>query len=416
MRTTLSPLRGAAVMLNIVLGAGLLTLPGLAVQHAGENALTVWLVCAVASMPLLAAFAVISRNHPDQGGLAMFAGLAFGRYGYAITTFLFLGAVLFGLPSIALTGGYYASAILGGSPHAIAVGLLLFAVAINLVSVEWTSRINAIIASVVLLALVGIAIVGMTLVSPSWATLRQPMPPTIPLQTFGLTFMMIFFAFTGWELAANLSADFHNPHRDVPIAIGLSFFIAVLLYVALAVIAESLGQNDQAETLFVVLFENFFGRAGGTFIAIVAIILVIANLAAAVWAVSRMVWASAGEGLLPRKLRLLRDGTPYLAVVATVGALVVVVVISAVGAFDLGTMLAMAGQNFLLIYGISALALGLSSPRLAEKILASVCIIEVVVLIGLRGAEGLIYPILLGVIAIVAVKQSHKAVILGTAE
>jgi amino acid efflux transporter len=414
MRATLSPLRGAAVMLNIVLGAGLLTLPGLAVQHAGENALTVWLACAVASIPLLAAFAVISRSHPDQGGLAKIAGLAFGRYGYAATTFLFLGAVLFGLPSIALTGGYYASAMLGGSPHVFAVGMLLFAVAINLVSVEWTSRINAIIASVVLVALAGIALVGVTLVSPSWEPLRPPLPPTISLQVFGQVFMMIFFAFTGWELAANLSADFHNPRRDVPIAIGLSFCVAVLLYVVLAVIAGSLGLSDKAAAPFVVLFETRFGWMGGTFIAGVAVILVIANLAAAVWAVSRMVWASAGEGLLPRNLRSLKNGTPYRAVITTVSALVAVEVISAVGAFDLGVMLGVAGQNFLLIYGISALALGVSSPKRAEKILALTCITEVLLLVAFRAGEGLAYPIFLCVIAIAVVRQGHRPAILGT--
>lgn len=416
MRTTLSPLRGAAVMLNIVLGAGLLTLPGLAVLHAGANALTVWLACAVASIPLLGAFAAISRSHPDQGGLARIAGLAFGRYGYAVTTFLFLGAVLFGLPSIALTGGYYASAMLGGSPHVFAIGLLLVAVTINLVSVEWTSRINAIIASVVLVALAGIALVGVTLVNPSWETMRPPMPPTIPLQVFGQVFMMIFFAFTGWELAANLSADFHNPSRDVPIAIGLSFGIAVLLYVALAIVAGSLDLSDQAQAPFVVLFETRFGWIGRTAIGGVAVILVIANLAAAVWAVSRMVWASAGEGLLPKALRSSKNGTPYVAVIATVTALATVVVISAVGAFDLAVMLGVAGQNFLLIYGVSALALGLTSQRLGEHILAFVCIIEVLLLLGARAGQGLAYPIFLCVVAMVAARHGHKPELLETTD
>jgi len=123
-RTSLTALRGTAVMLNIVLGAGLLSLPGLAVLQAGENALTVWLACALASVPLLAAFAVIGRRYPDQGGLAKVAGMAFGRFGRALITYLFLGAVLFGLPSIALTGGYYANAMIGGSPHAYAVCFL----------------------------------------------------------------------------------------------------------------------------------------------------------------------------------------------------------------------------------------------------------------------------------------------------
>lgn len=415
-RTTLSPLRGAAVMLNIVLGAGLLTLPGLAVQHAGGNALTVWIACIVASIPLLLAFAIISRSHPDHAGLARIAGLAFGRLGYAVTTFLFLGAVLFGLPSIALTGGYYASALLGGSPHVFAVVMLLAAVAINLFSVEWTSRINAIIASVVLFAFAGIAIAGLAIANPTWEVLRPPLPMTISQPVFGQVFMMIFFAFTGWEVAANLSPDFHNPRRDVPIAIALSFLVAAALYLALAVTIGALGQIDQAEAPFVVLFEESFGLAGEIFISAAAVILVVANLAAAVWAVSRMVWASATEGLLPVRLRILRGGTPYLAVITTVGALIVVVVMSAVGAFNLGTMLAVAGQNFLLIYGVSALALGICSRTVGEKILAGICVVEVFGLVVLRGGGGLVYPLILCAIAMVIVRQNHSVATLDAAE
>ena len=45
--------QGTGMMLNIVLGAGLLTLPGLALMVAGDAALTIWIACALAAAPLL---------------------------------------------------------------------------------------------------------------------------------------------------------------------------------------------------------------------------------------------------------------------------------------------------------------------------------------------------------------------------
>jgi amino acid efflux transporter len=46
---SLGVFRGAAILLNIVIGAGLLTLPGLAVRQSGQFAIYAWLICAVAS-------------------------------------------------------------------------------------------------------------------------------------------------------------------------------------------------------------------------------------------------------------------------------------------------------------------------------------------------------------------------------
>jgi len=280
-------------------------------------------------------------------------------------------------------------------------------VAVNPVSVEWTSRITAVIAAVTVLALAGIVGVGFGIVAPGLEALHPPIPPTIGVQAFGLTFMMIFFAFTGWELAANLSADFHNPSRDFPLAMGLSFLVAAVLYIALAVIAGAIDLGNRPEAPFVALFDHSFGPAGGRFVALAAIILVVANLAAAVWAVSRMVWSAAGDRLLPAGLRVTRDSTPYRAVIATVGALIAVVCLSALGAVDLATMLAMAGQNFLLIYAVSAAALLVCGRRLAEQALAIFCVSEVVLLMALRGGEGIAYPVLLFAMALFAMKRCH---------
>src|SRR5947209_4643472 len=116
--------RGTALMMNIVIGAGLLTLPGLAIKIAGANAFAAWVLCAASAFPLLAVFIVLGSRYPQAGGISAYAQRAFGRFGGLAASLLFLGAVIFGLPSIALTGGHYLSAIFGGTPHLFALGLL----------------------------------------------------------------------------------------------------------------------------------------------------------------------------------------------------------------------------------------------------------------------------------------------------
>ena len=99
LKQTLTLLRGTGLMLNIVVGAGLLALPGLTVAVAGDQALWAWLVCAVAALPLLLVFVILGGRHLDAGGIAHFVKLAFGEHGYIAASLIFLGAVAFGLPS-----------------------------------------------------------------------------------------------------------------------------------------------------------------------------------------------------------------------------------------------------------------------------------------------------------------------------
>ena len=47
----------------------------------------------------------MGKRFPNAGGIAHFAEIAFGQAFYSIASFLFMGAVAFGLPAIALTGG-----------------------------------------------------------------------------------------------------------------------------------------------------------------------------------------------------------------------------------------------------------------------------------------------------------------------
>ena len=73
---SLGVVRGTGLMLNIVVGAGLLALPGLAVEAASDQALWSWLACALAALPLLAVCIIMPKL--DAGGVA-FRAHGFGE-------------------------------------------------------------------------------------------------------------------------------------------------------------------------------------------------------------------------------------------------------------------------------------------------------------------------------------------------
>lgn len=408
LRKSLGVMRGTAMMLNIVLGAGLLTLPGLALQQTGDWAIFVWVACAVAAAPLLWVFAVLGQRYPDAGGVAAIMGHAFGKWGRASATLLFLGAVLVGLPAIALTGGHYAATVLGGPSWTYATGLIIAALAVNFLSTEIAGRVNALMASLVLIFIICIAVVGWFVV-PENTSVRIVDPISHPgMQQLGLTFMMVFFAFTGWEVSANLSGEFRNPQRDLPRAMALSFAVAVALYLVLALIVAKAGATGSGPAPFARIFGDAFGWTGSATIAITAVLLIFANLSAAIWAVSRMVFSAAREGFLPSQIGKIRGDVPLNAVVMTVLALVIVVFLVGMNLLDLSQILAAAGQNFLLLYAGGAASLLCLEKRVAYSALSLFSLALVVTLLISRLGEGLAYPAILVSISLIMVYYSTR--------
>jgi amino acid efflux transporter len=391
---SLSLTRGTAVLLNVVIGAGLLALPGLAIQKIGNAALYAWLLCALAAAPLLAVFVIMGRNYPDAGGVASFARSAFGLAGYRIASVLFLGAVVLGLPAIALTGGHYAASVVGGSAHLWASILLLLGALSHFISSEGAAKANTFIASLVLIVIASFLAIGV-----AGVTTRPPagigLPPAIPaLSVMLVPFMMLFFAFTGWEVGAGVTEEFKKPRRDFPIAMVCSFVIATAFYVAIAFVAQQTDLAGAYEAPFVAIVEPVLGAWGSVAVSATAVLLVFANLAGAIWGVSRLVFSLARENIIPRAFDRTHDGSPRLAVVIVASILLLVVGLDAVIGVGLPRLIGLAGQNFLILYGLTAAALFAVSQRVAHRMLAAGVVVLCTALL-LMQTIALLYPLCL---------------------
>jgi amino acid efflux transporter len=396
LRKTLSVWRGTALLVNIVLGAGLLVLPGLALERVGSLALSAWLICALVTLPLLAVFVVLGQRYPDAGGIAHFASRAFGRYAYVSASLLFLGAVLLGLPAIALTGGYYASAAFGGNAHVYALGILLLAFLLDICSVEFAGRLNQGLSWALVIFISGIAITSL-------AAIRQEPPAyilTFPhsladYQIIAVIFPMIFFAFTGWEVGASLTAEFKNPQRDFPLAMFFSFLIATVIYAVMAYVAQRADLHGNFKAPFSSILDDHFGPGGGLIVSITAITLIYANLSSALWGISRMIFSLSNERLLPPVFGRLTRGQPIVAIVSLTGVLGLVVCLDWLRWLDIATSLKLAGQNFFILYGFSALALFRLSRGISERLISVLALVVVSVISVLQGSH-LLYPFIIG--------------------
>ena len=389
---TLTPLRGAALMLNIVVGAGLLALPGLVIEVAADHAVWSWLICAVASLPLLTVFIIMGRRYPHAGGIAHFARMAFGQPGFIIGSLIFLGAVAFGLPAIALTGGYYIAEVFGGSATAYAAGIIVAATATHLVSSDVAGRISTFIASAILLTLIGLLLVGVYGIDWTAAESRIVSLSSLDVSTAMLPFMMIFFAFTGWEVAAGLSEEFRDPARDFPRAMVLSFVAATALYTGMAFVVQHSVTAMSPEAAFVSIADQVFGTYGSLSISLIATTIIFANLLGAIWAVSRMVYSLSREGYLPFKLNVTSSGVPISSVLLVSTVILAVLIGDRLQLVNIRDMLSLAGQNFMILYGLGGIALFRLTPDRIERAIAAVSIVLAAALTISEGPS-VIYPL-----------------------
>ena len=387
-------------MLNIVVGAGLLALPGLVVETVGDHALWAWAACAIAAIPLLSVFIIMGRRFPNAGGIAHFSEMAFGPVAYIIASFMFLGAVIFGLPAIALTGGYYISEIVPAHPAFYATLLILAAALSHLVSAELAGKISTIVASGIIISLIILVAIGSYAMDWNNISKNTVSISEMNISKVFLNFMMVFFAFTGWEVAASTSEEFKNPNRDFPRAMIMSFIAACFLYFAVAFIVQNTKITGAYEASFVSIAGIVFGQSGKIAVSVLAAAIIFANLMGAIWAVSRMVLSLSRENYLPVKLKTSKNGSPVSAVLITSIILLIVLSMDWLGFLNINRMLSIAGQNFLILYGITGLALLKLSNKNLEKLLSAVTIAIVSILLLLKGSS-IFYPGCLSVTAII---------------
>jgi amino acid efflux transporter len=347
---TLGPAIGLAI--TMVVGSGLLVLPGLAYAQVGAAAVYTWLICAIAVGPILIIFSDLGARFPNAGGVAGFLQAGFGRPAGLATELLVLGAIPGGA-AVAITGGQYFAALLDGSLAARLGGIglvLLVGGLINFLGAKISGKVQQILAYT-LVGLMMLAAISAFAFGHQQGTVSpiQDWPQALP--AFGL----VFFAFVGWELMAFTSEEFQNPKRDFPLTMAVSYGVVIVVYALIALATQwifaptdpALLQAPLAGMLAVVA-----GPLSARLIAAAGFILVLANFISLVWAFSRLVFSSAREGLLPTAFSTLhpRGNVPARAVVGVLSIYILIVLAYFLQWVSLNLLFELAGVSFFLSY------------------------------------------------------------------
>ncbi|MQY05170.1 amino acid permease [Actinomadura macrotermitis] len=321
--------QGTALFVGALLGPGILALPHLAVAAAGPAALVAWAALLLLSVPVAFTFAALGARFPDGGGVATFAGRAFGPRAAGTVGWWFFAAVPVGTLAGAMIGGEYVAASLGlgrAGGALVALGLLAAAFAANHGGLRMSGRVQlALVAALTVLLVVAVAAAAPDVRGSNFT-------PFAPHGVAGIAQAagVLFFAFAGWEAASHLSGDFEDPERLLPRATGLTLVIVAVLHLGLAVtVIGALGGEAATSPVPIgLLMERGIGGAAGAASAVAALVLSFVAMNTYIAGGARLGAALARDGALPglfargrhRSLLLLEGLTvPVFAVVLATG-------------------------------------------------------------------------------------------------
>ncbi|MFE9191867.1 amino acid permease [Micromonospora sp. NPDC007208] len=292
-----------ALFIGAVLGPGVMVLPALAAKAAGPASILAWAILLAFSVPVAVTFAALGARYPDGGGVATFVNRAFGPRLAAAVGWWFYCAVPVGVLAGALVGGEYVAAALGAdSTAALWIGTAILAAAFvaNYVGLRLSGRVQ--------LAMVGVLVVLLlvTVIVAAPASRTVNFTPFAPhgWAAIGAAATVLFYAFSGWEAASHLSAEFRDPRRHLPLVTGLTLGIVSVLYLSLTVTTIGVLGGAAATTPvpLSLLLETAYGPAGRTITAVAAVFLSFIAVNTYIAGGARLGAALGRDGALPQAL------------------------------------------------------------------------------------------------------------------
>ncbi len=279
----LHPLSALALIVGIVIGAGIFKTPSLVAGISGDAgwALVLWVAGALISIAGALCYAELCTAYPNAGGDYHFLQRAFGRdlsfmYGWSRATIINTGSIAL----LAFVFGDYMSTLLnlGAYSSAIwALAIVIFLTAVNLAGINTSSRVQTLLTILEVVGLLSVVVAGFWVDAPASGAISWFVQAPAPAQ-WGLCLVFVLLTFGGWNESAYVSAELRGGPRTMVWVIVASMLVltAIYLLVNLALLMglgfKGLASSKTAASdLLGLAFGPWAHKALGLFVAIAAL-------------------------------------------------------------------------------------------------------------------------------------------------
>ena len=365
--------------IGVIIGAGIFVVTGTVAKTNSGPAITIsfaiaGLACALAAL----CYAEFASTVPVAGSAYTFSYATFGELIAWIIGWDLVLEFTIGAAALATSFSGYLQEVLSDTPFEVpaslgsaadgtvdlpAVLISLLVAGVLIAGIRFSSLLNQIVVAVKLLVVAVVIVVGVAHIDT--ANYSPFIPPSKPAPDGGDSFWhstlissllgvdpavygvagviagasIVFFAFIGFDILATTAEETRNPQRDLPRGILGSLVIVTALYMAVSLVVTGMQKYSEIEAGDPAPLATAFDAVGldwvGRMISIGACIGLIVVVMILMLGQTRVGFAMARDGLLPRGLARVhpRFGTPFIFTAITG---VVVAIIS--GFVDLATL------------------------------------------------------------------------------
>lgn len=279
----LHPFSAVALIVGIVIGAGIFKTPSLVAGISGDAgwALVLWMAGALLSIVGALCYAELCTTYPHAGGDYHFLHRAFGRnisfiYGWSRATIINTGSIAL----LAFVFGDYMSTLVNLGAYSSAIWALLAVLVltvVNLAGIHASSRMQTWLTLTEIAGLLAVVAAGFWVDAPASGTIQWFAQAPAPAQ-WGLCLVFVLLTFGGWSEAAYISAELKGGPRSMVRVILASMLTLTVIYLLVnTALLLGLGLNglSQSKTAAGDLLGLAFGpwaqKALGLFVAIAAL-------------------------------------------------------------------------------------------------------------------------------------------------
>jgi amino acid transporter len=307
-----------ALVLNVIIGAGIFGLPSRAFALSGTYSLVAYFVCAVLVILIALCFAEVASRFSGTGGPYIYAREAFGPFvGFQVGWLLWLARVTAYASLSNLFVGYlsvfWPAAAGGVARVAVLSTIVLILAVVNILGVRPSALFTNAFTVGKLTALLFFIIAGMFFISPeNYSTASVP-----TYGEFSQTVLLLVFAFSGFEMAVIPAGEIIDPPKNVPFALMTGIAIVVVLYILIQFVAIGTLPGLAASTRPIAdASESFLGPKAAAFVSLGALVSIIGTLNSISLVTPRLLFAMAEDRRLPEPVAAVhpRFRTPHVAI------------------------------------------------------------------------------------------------------
>jgi amino acid transporter len=337
------------LVVGAIIGADIYVASSFGAKYLGPFSLVVWVFAGIIAIVIALCFAQSAAMFPRVGGPYAYAKEAWGPFaGFTVGWSLWL-AEWISLAVFPLAFTRYLMFFFPGLDFVLQTVVktmfVAFLIITNIAGVKAAGKLNDLLTIAKLAPLLFFVVAGLTWIFLNPSTAAANFSPIAPfgLSNIGVSLVLIFWAYAGFEISTIPTDDIDSPGKTIPRAIILGIIIVTIFYLGTNAILfgvrnwAQLAQDTAplaSATNNILSTNALLALIGGAVVGVGALISVAGSDESGMIGTSRLGFALAADGLFPKLFAKIhpRFKTPYMSIIVQGMTALIASIIGSLGA------------------------------------------------------------------------------------